>query len=188
MNEAHSSDLSATQSASEAPTRFEISILRGVRRLESPWLTASMRGITFLGSGTCWTLFSLILIVAAMKIIGMGVGIGLSALAGALTAKLVKYSVRRPRPTLDPASPPALSALPDPWAFPSGHTMAAFTVCGGLFLVGSSWALVALVFACLVASSRIYLGVHYPSDVLGGAVLGSLLSWALHPAMSIFLG
>jgi membrane-associated phospholipid phosphatase len=66
--------------------------------------------------------------------------------------------------------------------------MAAFTVCGGLLLVGSAWAVAALVFACLVACSRIYLGVHYPSDVIGGAILGSLLSWALHPALSIFLG
>lgn len=146
-----------------------------------------MRGITFLGSGTCWTLFSLVLIFAAMKIVGMGVGIGLSALAGALTAKLIKYSVRRPRPTTDPACPPALSELPDPWAFPSGHTLAAFTVCGGLFLVGSPWAFLAVVFACLVGCSRIYLGVHYPTDVLAGALFGSLLSWALHPAMTIFL-
>ena len=187
MNEVHSSNLSTTQRDTDRPLRFEIAILRGTRRLETPWLTASMRGITFLGSGTCWTLFSLVLIFAAMKIVGMGVGIGLSALAGALTAKLIKYSVRRPRPTTDPACPPALSELPDPWAFPSGHTLAAFTVCGGLFLVGSPWAFLAVVFAFLVGCSRIYLGVHYPTDVLAGALFGSLLSWALHPAMTIFL-
>ena len=60
-------------------------------------------------------------------------------------------------------------------SFPSGHTTAAFASMVPLFILGKkkiSW--LALVFAVMMGISRIYLGVHYASDVLGGIVVGSL--------------
>jgi len=68
------------------------------------------------------------------------------------------------------------------YSFPSGHTAAAFGLATSLSLVYPKWYVIAPAFtyAALVGYSRMYLGVHYPTDVLGGMVIGvgiSLLSW-----------
>ncbi len=86
--------------------------------------------------------------------------------------KLVKESVRRSRPFGRIAGIERLAAPPDLFSFPSGHTAAAFVV---TILIGNSFplALPALfVWASLVGFSRVYLGVHYPTDVLAGSILG----------------
>jgi undecaprenyl-diphosphatase len=64
-------------------------------------------------------------------------------------------------------------------SFPSGHTLEAFAMATALSLLFSKKKIVIPVFvwAILVAYSRIALGVHYPSDVMAGVVLGTLLGW-----------
>jgi undecaprenyl-diphosphatase len=63
-------------------------------------------------------------------------------------------------------------------SFPSGHTNTAFTAAALLaFFFGRKF-LPALLVACLVGYSRMYLGVHFPSDVVGGALLGIIFAWA----------
>ena len=66
-------------------------------------------------------------------------------------------------------------------AMPSGHTARAFALAALLSLAGGrSWRLPAIVLAALVGLSRIYLGVHWPSDVLVGALLGVTLAAGMH--------
>lgn len=60
------------------------------------------------------------------------------------------------------------------FSFPSGHTSASFTTVSALFLAKNKAWKPALVLACLIAVSRLYLYVHYPTDVLGGILLGIL--------------
>ena len=70
---------------------------------------------------------------------------------------------------------------PDPNSFPSGHTCAAFAA--GMAWAGAlpwRWARTAAVIqAVCMGLSRLYVGVHYPSDVLSGALVGSLCAWAV---------
>lgn len=96
---------------------------------------------------------------------------------GALTYGL-KAAVNRPRPA---ASDPTLIALEDEriHSFPSGHTSSAFALATFISLDHPQWYVVtpSYLFASLVGYSRCYLGVHYPSDVIAGALLGSGSAW-----------
>lgn len=76
---------------------------------------------------------------------------------------------------------PAVSLLipcPGDFSFPSGHTAASFAAVGALWGSGSRLRFPALGLAVLIAFSRLYLYVHWPSDVLGGVVLGLALGFA----------
>jgi membrane-associated phospholipid phosphatase len=92
-----------------------------------------------------------------------------------LVAELLKLVVRRPRPfsvVLD--LPPTLIAEPSTFSFPSGDTAFAFGAAVALGYVAPAWRLPALLFAIAVAFERVAVGVHYPLDVLAGAVIGTI--------------
>lgn len=69
-------------------------------------------------------------------------------------------------------------------SFPSGHTSTSFAVATALSRAYPKWYIIApaYLWAGSVGYSRMYLGVHYPSDVFGGAVLGTTTAWVLRPA------
>ena len=92
------------------------------------------------------------------------------------TNVVLKHLVSRPRPyTVVEGLIPLLTSG-DPNSFPSGHTCAAFAA--GVAWFGTAkkggWRAAALIQAVLVGLSRLYVGVHYPSDVLAGAIIGTL--------------
>jgi undecaprenyl-diphosphatase len=84
----------------------------------------------------------------------------------------VKLAVRRPRPELDGL--PQLGGAPSSLSFPSAHSTASFACATAMTRIDPA-AGVLFVLATLIAVGRPYLGMHYPSDVLGGAVLGTAL-------------
>ena len=93
-----------------------------------------------------------------------------------------KYLVRRPRPyQAYPDMLVPLTTEPDP-SFPSGHTSMAFSAATSLSLLYPHWYVVvpSMLWATAVGFSRLYLGVHYPSDVLTGALLGAGVAWVAY--------
>ncbi|MFF3987767.1 bifunctional phosphatase PAP2/diacylglycerol kinase family protein [Streptomyces sp. NPDC001797] len=100
-------------------------------------------------------------------------GLASLALASLTINTLGKRSVRRPRPLLDPV--PAVRHLkrqPITTSFPSGHAASAAAFAAGVALESPAWGAVVAPVAFSVAMSRVYTGVHFPSDVLAGAALG----------------
>lgn len=84
----------------------------------------------------------------------------------------VKLFVRRPRPVLEGLPP--LGGAPSSLSFPSAHALSSFAVATAMFRVDPATAATFLV-ALLLSLGRPYLGMHYPSDVLAGALLGIVL-------------
>ncbi|MFD7067000.1 bifunctional phosphatase PAP2/diacylglycerol kinase family protein [Streptomyces sp. NPDC059913] len=107
-------------------------------------------------------------------------GVASLAVASAAINTVGKRTVRRERPILDLV--PAVRQLkrqPFTTSFPSGHAASAAAFATGVALESKGWGAVVAPVAVAVAASRVYTGVHYPGDVLAGAVLGVGAAFAL---------
>jgi undecaprenyl-diphosphatase len=91
----------------------------------------------------------------------------------------LKSLINRPRPPLRYPEPKTLVPLPHDASFPSGHAATSFAAATMLSLTFPRLAPLLYVLAAAVAFSRVYVGVHYPLDVVGGAALGVLIGVVL---------
>ncbi|CAM5490878.1 Phosphatase PAP2 family protein OS=Streptomyces alboniger OX=132473 GN=CP975_04305 PE=4 SV=1 [Streptomyces alboniger] len=141
----------------------------GADRVLPPLSTAANHGRLWLGSA------------AALALVGGPAarraarrGVGALALASLTTNVVAKYAVRRSRPGLD-AVPLVRRLTKSPWtsSFPSGHAASAAAFATGVALESSRYGAVVAPVAAAVAFSRVYVGVHYPGDVLAGCALGA---------------
>jgi undecaprenyl-diphosphatase len=97
-----------------------------------------------------------------------------AALVADLLTSLGKLLIPRTRPHYDP-----LIAVPATHSFPSGHAASSFAAATAIAAVAPRWRVPAFVLAALIAFSRVYNGVHWPTDVLAGAAVGVLTALLL---------
>ena len=147
--------------------------------LACPALDAIMPRLTLLGDiGFIWILTGVVLL-CTKKHRRTGILLLLGLLCGALAGNVVlKNLVARPRPCWLDESVQLLIATPKDFSFPSGHTAASFAAVFALRASGSPLWKPALVLAAGIAFSRLYLYVHWPTDVLGGILVGAAAGWA----------
>ena len=158
-----------------------------------PWVEEMMRDLTALGSYA----FIIIVVVAAagylllIRKVGLGIFMVAAVAGGILISNLLKAAFDRPRPELDHAA-----RVFSP-SFPSGHAMLSavtFLTLGALLTRANvDWRVklyflaVAVLLTLVVGLSRIYLGVHYPSDVLVGGLAGTVLAFGLRALLHLLL-
>ncbi|MBI4409071.1 MAG: phosphatase PAP2 family protein [Gemmatimonadetes bacterium] len=173
-----------------ATQSFDERVLEWIAGLRRPWLDAAMVEVTTLGDGfvvmTMVVISSLFLWLTrhhySVYLLLIGV------FGGHLLNSLLKQLYERPRPSIVQWATDVHSA-----SFPSGHAMTALIAYGSIaYLVGrleptprlrrATW-IVGILLIASVGASRMYLGVHYPSDVLGGFLAG--LAWTIFVAAGI---
>lgn len=100
-----------------------------------------------------------------------------AALIALGVGQLLNIALPRPRPFVVMPAIVLVAHAPDP-SFPSDHAILVFAVTAVLATVSRRLAAWLLVFSVIVLVARVYVGVHYPTDVLGGAALGAATGWA----------
>lgn len=158
---------------------IEIQILDWIQSLRTPAGDIFMPVITSLGNaGIIWILLAaLLLIIPKTRKTGAVLAIAL-VLDVVLCNGIIKNLAARMRPYDRNPVVELLIHKPIDYSFPSGHTAASFAAVSALYFAGEKhmWKPV-LVLAVLIAFSRLYLYVHYPTDVIGGAMLGILCGY-----------
>lgn len=159
---------------------IEFSILDSLQGIRTPVGDVVMCFITKLGeAGMIWIVLTVILLLIP-KTRKAGI-VMMAALCIDLVVcnGILKNLFARIRPCDVNTQIQLLIARPDDFSFPSGHTAASFAAVAALYFSGERklWK-PALVLACLIAFSRLYLYVHYPTDILGGIFVGLAAGYA----------
>ena len=166
------------------------------QNLWCPVLDALMPWITLLGDAGIFWIAAAVVLLCIPKYRKAGLSMGAALLMGLVLCNLtLKPLVARIRPydfvlahygrniTL-------LVSTPHDFSFPSGHTIASFEGAVALLLHNKKLGIPALILACLIAFSRMYLYVHYPTDVIFSMILGTALaflgSWLVKKAFSLW--
>ncbi|MCK8486441.1 phosphatase PAP2 family protein [Paenibacillus sp. MBLB2552] len=142
--------------------------------LSHPWLDRILKGVTHLGSAAFTIALTISVVVFATGSWQQAGWRSLIALTlSHLLAVLIKKRFQRTRP-YEALQNARISIHPlKDYSFPSGHTTAAFSTFIPFLFASPGLAQVLLPLAFIVGLSRIYLGVHYPSDVLAGGLVGA---------------
>lgn len=155
---------------------MEIDILNYIQTLRTPIGDVLMPFISSLGNGGfVWIVLDIALIIIP-KTRKAGIVVAFAIILDVLLCNgLLKPLVARIRPCNVVKNVNMLNPIPKDFSFPSGHTAVSFAVTSALYFCKNKIWIPSALLSLLIAFSRMYLYVHYPSDILGGVVLGILV-------------
>ena len=159
---------------------FEFGILNWIQaNCRTGFLDAVMPFISALcNHGEIWIALAVILLLTK-RYRRTGAVLALALILDGLCCNVIlKPLVARVRPCDANAAVTLLVSRPTDWSFPSGHTAVSFAAVGALLIEKNRLWKPGFVLAVLIAFSRLYLYLHWPSDVLAGAVLGAALGFS----------
>jgi membrane-associated phospholipid phosphatase len=159
----------------EAILLWGLGLIRSVQTIANPTLTAFMKALTTLGAAPAYmVLLPLIFWCFDEK---KGIRLGLAIMFSTWINLGLKFALRQPRPFWDDWDPKVGMITESRNGFPSGHAQISLT----MWTIIASWGkkkyfyVAAILLSLLVGFSRIYLGVHFPTDLFGGWILGALV-------------
>ena len=158
--------------------KFEIGLCLRVNQFgQAEWVRKPFAIVSKLGDWGFWAAIAGIVFLMQGPASGPGLlHVGLTALVGVGVYKLLKVCLVRERPFVNNGTIRCGTAPLDKYSFPSGHTLHAVSFTVMYAQIEPMLLIVCAPFAVLVALSRVVLGLHYPSDVLVGAVIGGTLA------------
>ena len=150
------------------------SILHWIQNtLVCPFMDFLMPKITLLGNGGAIWILAAVILLCTKRYRKQGVLLLAGLIVGVLVGNVcLKHLIARPRPCWLDSSVQLLIANPTDYSFPSGHTLSSVIGATVLTKTGRRFGYAAIPLAALIAFSRLYLYVHFPSDVFAAAVLG----------------
>ena len=161
---------------------FDFPILDWIHaNMANGFMDVVMPIITLFGDGGVFWILCAVAMLFSPKTRKVGLTMGLALAMGLLVCNItIKPLVGRPRPvdllaSKDIYLPFAVKAMHD-FSFPSGHTIASFEASVVLLMNNKKLGIPAVILAILISFSRLYLYVHYPTDVLVSVVLGTLFA------------
>lgn len=154
-------------------SEFEFIVLNALQSVRCDLLDGLMVAITSLGDkGVIWIAVG-IFMLCFKKYRRTGVTVLLGLLLGLVCGNLIiKNIIARLRPYAINTAIELIIPYPDGYSFPSGHTLSSFIASTCIFIRNKKQGIAAYVLAAAIAFSRLYLYVHFPTDVIGGIVLG----------------
>ncbi|MBO5293184.1 MAG: phosphatase PAP2 family protein [Lachnospiraceae bacterium] len=153
----------------------ELEILHAIQNLHTVFLDHLMTLVSALGDhGILWVAIALLLLFSK-KTRRCGILMAVSMLICLILGNgILKNTIYRARPCWVDDTVQMLVNIPTDYSFPSGHTMHGFAAATVIWLHDRRAGAAALVLAAVIAFSRLYLFVHYPTDVLAGFCIGTL--------------
>lgn len=152
---------------------WELNLLHWFQRIHNPVLDFIIPKITFLGdAGWFWIVVTLLLLILPYNR-KMGVQSAVALVLTALVCNIIlKPGIMRCRPCWLEQEIELLVKIPHDYSFPSGHSNASFAVATSIFMRNKKIGVPALILAGCIALSRLYVFVHWPTDVLAGITVG----------------
>ena len=164
---------------------WELAVLESIRQsLESDFFQILMVGISTTGNaGAIWIALAIgLLFFQKTRLAGLTVSLSL-VLSAIFCNLTLKPAVERLRPCDISDRVSEIIVCPSDFSFPSGHTSAAFAAATAIMFFYPKYGLLALLLAAIIAFSRLYLFVHFPTDILFGILLGTTCALTAYGAV-----